>query len=358
LTYRLAVVGLEHYHVTGWVESLAAFADQIEIVALYDPNPALGERLAPSHHDPKLPAALPDYCRDIPFTTDLDELIERYRPDLALVTMPNIDAPQVIERLAGAGIHLLVDKPGARTAAEAEQAFRVAAEAGVKVAIGLNRRYGLGWQEAKRIVDAGQLGRLITAEAVFVTSSVQVRDPQNMIFDRERSGGGILHWLGVHDLDQLLWLSGERIVEVQAMAGTVSGQPIDVEDVLSMAVRFSGGAIGTIHYAYALPRTMGDGYLALRGEGGSLKIVPDGTLTWIGPGSRRDPVMSATLTYENRDVAGYGPMALATIDDWLRAIAEDRQPLASGEAVIAALRVIDAAYQSAASGQRVRIDWD
>ena len=44
---RVAVVGLDHYHVTGWVESLEQFADRLEIVALYDPNPAVGERLAP-----------------------------------------------------------------------------------------------------------------------------------------------------------------------------------------------------------------------------------------------------------------------------------------------------------------------
>jgi hypothetical protein len=32
--YRVAVLGLNHYHVTGWVESLGALADRIEVVAL------------------------------------------------------------------------------------------------------------------------------------------------------------------------------------------------------------------------------------------------------------------------------------------------------------------------------------
>lgn len=45
---RVGVVGLEHYHVTGWVETLELFSDQLEIVALYDPNPAVGARLAPA----------------------------------------------------------------------------------------------------------------------------------------------------------------------------------------------------------------------------------------------------------------------------------------------------------------------
>jgi predicted dehydrogenase len=147
--YRLAVIGLEHYHVTGWVESLEQFGDRIEIVALYDPDPALGERLAPSHHDPILSPALAPRYRDLPFTTDLDTLISEYKPDLALVTLPNVDMPAAIEHLADAGVHLLIDKPGARTAVEAQPALRAIERNGVKAAVGLNRRYGRAWQDAR-----------------------------------------------------------------------------------------------------------------------------------------------------------------------------------------------------------------
>jgi predicted dehydrogenase len=354
-SYRVVIVGLEHYHVTGWAESLGQFPERIEIVGLYDPNPALGERLAPSYYDPNLSPTLPAGLREIPFNTDLDALIGELRPDIALVTLPNAHAPAAIERLAAAGVHLLVDKPGARTAAEAEWAFGAARAAGVKAAIGLTRRYGRGWQDARQMVESGRVGRLLTTEAIFVTSSVAVRNPSNLIFSRDLMGGGILHWLGVHDLDLLLWLTGDRIVEVQAMSGRVGGEPVDVEDVVSMAVRFEGGAIGTVHYAYALPRTASDGYVALRGTGGSVRIQPDGTLTWIGPGSASDPVMTQQSTYETRKVPGYGPTALAIIDDLLGAIEEDRDPKAPGEAAVEALRVIDAAYESARTGQRVKV---
>ena len=51
---RVGVVGLAHYHVTGWVETLEGFADELEIVALYDPDPERGRTLAPPHHDPSL----------------------------------------------------------------------------------------------------------------------------------------------------------------------------------------------------------------------------------------------------------------------------------------------------------------
>lgn len=352
---RVAVIGLEHYHVTGWVESLELFRDRLEIVALYDRDPARGAALAPSFHDPHLSPALDAAYRAVPFYTDLDTLLARERIELALVTLPNAAIPDAVTRLAAAGAHLLVDKPGARTGEEAAAAYRAARAAGVKVAVGLGRRFGQGWRDARAMMQQGRLGRLLTTEAIFTTSSVRVRDPRNTIFDRELSGGGVLHWLGVHDIDQMLWQTGDEIVEVQAMAANVGGDAIAVEDAVSVGLRFAGGALGTIHYAYALPRPGSDGYLAFRGEQGSVKIAPDGRLTWFGGGTHLDPVTAQETVYASRVVPGYGATGAAVIADLLAAIAEDRDPLATGEDLVRALRVIDAAYASARDGRRVRL---
>ena len=357
---RLAVVGIDHFHATGWVESIEQFGDEIEIVGLYDRKPEVGRTLAPIDRDPRLSPALDSAHRALPFYTDLARLLAEQELDLALVTLPNVDAPAAIERLAAAGVHLLIDKPGARTAAEARRAFEAARAAGVKVAVGFTKRYAPAWQDARRIVESGRLGRLLCAEAVLVSSSVRVRNPTNYLFDRATSGGGVLHWLGIHDLDALEWLAGERVVEVQAMAGTVGGEAIDVEDVISLALRFAGGAVATVHYAYALPRPGSDGYVALRGSGGSLKLSPgawgcDSSLEWFGPGTIAEPVVAQRTAYTNREVPGYGTAALSVIADLLAAIREDRAPLATGEHVIRALELIDAAYRSAATGARVRL---
>lgn len=355
---RVGIAGIDHYHTTGWVDSLQAFDDRLEVVALYDSDPSRGATLAPSYYDPHLSAKLDERYRSVPFVTDLDELIDRHAIDIALVTLPNAVAPGAIAKLASAGIHLLVDKPAAANAPAAEAAFAVAKERGVRVATGLIRRYGRGWQHAKAMLDSGRAGKILSTEAVFNTSSPFVRDPANPIFRREMQGGGILLWLGVHDIDQLLWLTGERIVEVQAMAGQVNDSGIDVEDAISVTVRYEGGAIGTVHCAYVLPRTLSDGYLALRGSKGSVQVTFNGAVKWIGAGTPSDPVLEETLTYANYPAPGYGALAAAVIEDLLGAIDEDRETLANSDDLVAALRVIDAAYASAKSGERVTIDWN
>ena len=354
---RVAIVGLDHYHTTGWVESLELFPDELEIVAIYEPDETLWTGLAPRFHDPHLSPKLHDRYLSIPVTGDLDSLIEKHQPDIALVTLPNTAAPAAVETLSRAGIHMLIDKPGAPDRSTAKHAFGVAREFDVKVAAGLLWRYSRGWQYAHHSIQEGRLGRLLAAEAVFTTSNPFVRDPRNHIFSNRLQGGGILLWLGIHEIDQLLWLTGDRIVEVQARSANASGADIDVEDVISMSFQYESGAIGTLHCAYALPRTLSQGYVALRGMTGSVSIQFDGTVNWIGAGDRTDPVREESLLYTMATMPGYGSAAPLVIRDLLQAIDEDRQPLANGDALVAALGVIDAAYAAAASGTRIRVDW-
>jgi predicted dehydrogenase len=357
---RLALIGVNHYHATGWAETVLQLSNHVEVVAVYDPDSAALNRFAPQDHDPRLPPAMPAELASLPRYDDLERLLAEHRLDLAVVTLPNHRAPEAIVRLARSGIHLMVDKPGARTAEDARRAFGSAREAGVKVAVGLNKRYAPHWRAARQMVVSGRLGDLIAVEAIMATSSVAVRNPRNYLFSHATSGGGILHWLGIHDVDGVRWLTGERIVEVQAMAGTVSDETIDIEDVISVALRFESGAIGTVHYTYALPRTGNDGYVALRGRGGSLKLGPaasgpDCWLEYVGAATLADPLESQRTTFATRNVPGYGAAALAALDDLLRAIEEDRDPLATGEDIIRALEVVDAAYRSAKSGSRIRL---
>ena len=352
---RLGVVGLAHYHVTGWVETLEGFEDDIDVVALYDPDPERARTLAPPHHDPSLRASLGERYRDLPVETRLEDLIARHALDIALVTLPNADAPEAIEELASAGVHMLIDKPAARSAREARRAAEAVRSSGVRVVVGLTRRYAFAPRAARALVAEGALGHLVAAEAVFATSSVAVRDPANMLFDRERSGGGILSWLGVHDIDALLWLSGEAITEVSAMAASVGQPNLQVEDAVSVAVRFAGGGIGTIQQAYVLPARGYRGHLALRGLDASVELGLHDDLVVLTRGTDGS-LHESRQTYAMPPTSGYGPQGRAAVIDLLGAIRDARETEAPLDALIRALEVIDAAYESARTGRHVRLE--
>jgi UDP-N-acetyl-2-amino-2-deoxyglucuronate dehydrogenase len=351
---RVGVVGLAHYHVTGWVETVEGFADLLEIVALYDPDPERARTLAPTHHDPSLRPGLGERYRDLPVERTLDNLIS-HRLDLAIVTLPNADAPSAIEHLARAGIHLLIDKPAARSASEARVAFAAVRESGVRAVVGLTRHYSPSARLARELVATGRLGRLVSAEAIFAASSVRVRDPQNPLFDPALSGGGILSWLGVHDVDTLLWLTGESVVEVSAMAGSIADPALRVEDVISVALRFAGGAIGSVHLAYALPARGYRSRLALRGLDASVELGLDEELVMLTAGGANGGLREEHTTFTVPSVPGYGASGRAAVQDLLDAIQDGRETQANGEALVRALEVIDAAYESARTGRSVRL---
>lgn len=348
---RVAVVGLDHYHVTGWVETLEAFAEELEIVALYDPDPERGRTLAPRFHDPALRTAVGEAYRGVPFETDLESLLERHDIEIALVTLPNADAPAAIERLARAGVHMLIDKPAARSAGEARRAFDAARAAGVVTVVGLTKRYSPSHRAARDFIAAGRLGRLISAEAILATSSVTVRGVDNPLFDPAASGGGILSWLGIHDVDALLWLSGERIVEVSALTGAVGVSPLGVEDVSSVALRFEGGAVGIAHHAYALPASGYRPSLALRGSEASVELGLGEDLTVFTAGGQDGRIVGEDQHFEVEPAGGYGSGGRAAVEDLLACIESGAAPAAGGEALVEALSVIDAAYASAREGR-------
>jgi predicted dehydrogenase len=180
-----------------------------------------------------------------------------------------------------------------------------------------------------------------------------VRDPANHLFDPSRSAGGILAWLGIHDLDTLPWLAGEAVVEVSAVMARVGHPDLAVEDVASVALRFGGGAVATLHHAYALPARGYRSHFALRGLDGSIELGPGERLTTLLASA--DGLQEETVEFDDPDVPGYGATGRAAVADLLAAIDEGREAEANGEHLVAALALIEAAYRSAREGRVIRM---
>lgn len=357
--YRVAIVGLDHYHVAGWVQTLELFPERLEIVALHDPDPVRRDRpdrLRPRYSDPALAQSLDPRYAALPLESDLDALIERHAPDIALVMLPNRDAPAAIATLGRAGIHLVVDKPAATSAAAARIAFQAARDGGARVVVGLTRRYAPAWLAARSAIADGALGTFIGAEAVFAASTVAVRGPDNPLFDAAAMGGGILSWLGIHDLDALPWLAGEPVVEVMAMTGRAGLTGLAVEDVACVGLRFESGAVATLAHAFALPARGYRGGMALRGTRASVELPSDGSLVTVTADPASPFLHEERTSFPEEVVPGYGAGGRDAVADLLGAIEEGRDPRVTGEDLVRALVLVDAAYASAASGSRVRLE--
>jgi predicted dehydrogenase len=347
---RLAHIGLNHTHAHGFLQSLL-LVPEVKVIALYDPDPVAARALIEG-----VPAAL-----DVPLYEDLALLFERERPEAVLITLPNDATPAAIVQAAEAGAHVYAEKPCARTAAEFAAAALAVRETGVQFSTGYLRRFSPAGRAIKEIVDQGLLGRLASIEARWITTSVDKRDPGHYLFSRERSGGGILHWLGCHWLDFMRWVSSAEVSEVSAILGSCDGAAIDVEDTAVVALRYqggwagTGGMLGSLHCSYVTDQATDQLFFGLRGTLGWIywgKSGPEFVAHSAHPAWRTAP--TRVFRYEAGPAAGYGgAQGIVALQAFIAAFRQGAPPSFTTDDALRVLQVLDAAHESASTGRRV-----
>src|SRR5205823_1353389 len=104
--------------------------------------------------------------------------------------------------------HVLVEKPGARSASELDTVLAAAAKSGVSVRAGFNHRYHRGFRKAREIVESGALGPLMFIRGRYGHGGRPGYD-REWRADPELSGGGELIDQGIHLIDLARWFLGE-----------------------------------------------------------------------------------------------------------------------------------------------------
>ena len=117
---RLAHIGVAYPHGDGYIETLLLMPG-IELVALYDPDPAAARSL------------LPPEFQGLGVYDDFDEVLRKERPEAVLITQPNDTTARFITQAAEAGVHVFAEKPCARTAAELMPAIEAVRASGGEV---------------------------------------------------------------------------------------------------------------------------------------------------------------------------------------------------------------------------------
>ena len=237
---------------------------------------------------------------DAPRAT-LDDLPE---VDGALVAVPTRLHVEVMMRLAEQALPVLCEKPCGLTVEET----RVIAALGVRMQVGYWRRFVPALRELRERIRQGELGQIV------LVSSAQLDElPPAAGFRDPRSSGGIVVDMGVHELDQLRWLTGQEIVAVGGAAGSVGWDPpVDGDpELVSLSLRTDGGVAATIVLARRYPP----------GETCRVEVVGlDGAeaFAFVAPPAG-DETIAAALRAQAEDFARNGGEG-ATVEDAVAAL--------------------------------------
>ena len=176
------------------------------------------------------------------FYSRIERLLEDQKPEGAIIATPNATHAELAERCAERCVHVLIEKPIAESLAQAQRIIEAATGSGIRVLVGHHRRHNPLIREARRIVQSGQLGRLIGVNILWALT--KPTDYFHVDWRCRRPGGGPTFINLIHELDSLRFICGE-IRQLYAQSSSAARR-LEVEDSIAMTVTFDSGAIGSI----------------------------------------------------------------------------------------------------------------
>jgi len=320
--------------------------DQAEIIAFYDKTPRRAEDMAEKYGGQAYPS--------------LEALLADETIDAVSVCVANHMHAEVTIQALRAGKHVLCEKPMAMTMDDCRTMVELAAETGKELVIGHNQILTPAHRRAKRLLDQGLIGDVLTFRTTFGHGGPETWSidpgPGTWFFNKEVAVLGAMADLGVHKVYLLHYLTGQRFAEVMADFATLdktyaSGQPIMVEDNALCIFRMENGMRGTLaaSWTYYGPE---DNSTVLYGTKGIMRVYDDqdySIVVTLKDGETIYYDLESIQTNENQTKSG-------VIDAFMATILEGQETELSGEKALHSMATIFAAIESAKQKRSVRID--
>jgi 1,5-anhydro-D-fructose reductase (1,5-anhydro-D-mannitol-forming) len=208
-----------------------------------------------------------------------------------------LHAPQTIQSLR-AGKHVLCEKPMAMNEAEARSMVQTAEESGRTFGVAYYRRTYPKLQRAKKLLDAGAIGKPVLAE---LTShgwfdgkeSGENESDRSWLVDPAKAGGGPLYDIASHRIDVLNFLFGEPQRVSAHLSNAVHHYA--VEDNATVMIDYAGGVRGIVDVRWHSKVKRDE--CRIRGTEGEMDLSPLNGPELIYPGGRENIPPNANLHY-------------------------------------------------------------
>ena len=279
--------------------------------------------------------------------------------DAVYIATPACLHTEQVRACAKAGKHVLCEKPLGMTTAEAEEIIELCKQAGVKLGCAFMMRFVAQHCEALKLIREGRLGKPTYARAQLSCWYPPIEGAWRQ--DPATGGGGALIDMGGHCIDLLEMFFG-KVARVSCFINNTV-HDYKSEDSAVVMLFFENGAMGTVDTFFCIPDNSSKNVLELYGSKGS--ILANGT---IGQGPAGQ--MKAFLEQDSEDydaqqarteahdmVIAPEPVNTyqAEIEEFGRAVIDDREPLMNGELGLRSQKILTACYESARSGKVVDV---
>lgn len=279
----------------------------------------------------------------------MEALLKDGGVDALVIGTPNfLHAPQAIAALK-AGVHVLVEKPMAMNAREAEKMMEASAQSGAALMVAHCWRFDEDVLWLKK--QSKKLGKIIRTKGYGVHTHW---GPSGWFTQKRFAGGGALADMGIHALDTARFLLGDpEPVSVYAKIGT-HYKDFDVDDTGVILVEWDNGATSYIESGWWQPHADGpEAATQLYGTQGFGQLFPT-QLEIPNIKAQKVEVIESGFKFPRKE---HCPQSMydAQMAYFLDCIRKNKTPVPGGLEGLMNMKVVDAAYKSARTGKIVKI---
>ena len=227
----------------------------------------------------------------IPSFSNYRDMFASTSLDVVFVCVTNDIAPEITISALNNGSHVFCEKPPGRNVDDIESVRVIEAQhPNLKLMYGFNHRYHDSVQDALKIVDSGEFGKIINLRGVYGKAKLITFDQDDWRTKKEIAGGGVLLDQGIHMVDLMRLFAGEFTEVKSFISNKFWGY--DVEDNAYALMRTSNGVVGMLHssatqwrHRFSLDVNLEKGTINLSGilSGSKSYGAESMTLVWANP---------------------------------------------------------------------------
>lgn len=286
---------------------------------------------------------------------DYKEMLKNPEVDIVCVCTPSGLHGEMSIAAAEAGKHIVCEKPMEITNEKNQAIIDAVRRCGVKMQSIFQRRTMSAAIATKKAIEEGKLGKIVLASAYLKYYRDQAYyNSAGWRGTWELDGGGALMNQGVHGIDLLTWMVGEKVTSLVSKAGTLA-RDIEVEDTAVALLQFEGGGYGVIEGATTAYPGL-ETKFEIHGEYGTIIFTDSGIEKWEFL-KEQVPMPGASEKLggasDPTKISSAGHFIL--LKDLVDAINEDRETMIPPEEGKNAVAIIRAIYKSSQEKREVEV---
>ena len=279
--------------------------------------------------------------------------LRHFAPQVAIIASPAPFHVKMALELAGAGIHLLIEKPLSSSTDRVVELIELAKENKLTLMTGYNLRFSSSLIHFKELIAKKTVGKVLSVRCEvgqYLPDWRTNKDYRTTVSANYHLGGGVLLELS-HEIDYLRWIFGE-IDWVNATLTRQSELEIDVEDSAHLTLGFEANSAG-----HQIVANLNLDFIRHDRTRSCTAICETGTIRWDGTNGTVNVYEQNSDNWKEvvKNSVDIEETLMREWENFIDSVTNVQLPLVTGIDGLRVLEVVEAARESASEGSRVKV---